>query len=103
MKIFFTSCTISLFFCTFLCAQKNIVFLVGERYNSSSQTMPSMAVSLEETHKHKTYYLNIPKNGPAENIQLIEKADLLICYLHLRNLQKAHQQVFEHRKTGNCF
>ena len=88
MKITFTCCYILISCFTHVFAQKNIVFLVGERYNSTSRTMPELAISLEEHLKHKTYYLNIPKNGPAENIELIEKADLLVCYLHLRNLPK---------------
>lgn len=103
MKIFFTSYIILFIFCTHLCAQKNIVFLVGERYNSTSQTMPSLAVALEETHKHKTYYINIPKNGSAENINIIEKADLLICYLHLRNLPNEQIKLINrHLEAGKA-
>lgn len=86
MKIIFTSCIFFLLFFTPLYGQKNIVFLVGERYNLTNQTMPALAVSLEEIFQHKTYYLNIPKNGSAENMHLIEKADLLIIYIQLRNL-----------------
>ena len=101
MKNIFISCVLLLSFCSSLSAKKNIVFLVGERFNSTSQTMPSLAVSLEETYKHKTYYINIPKNGPAENIQLIEKADLLICYLHLRNLPKNQlKKINQHIEAG---
>ena len=88
MKIIFTSCIIFAYFSLCSLAQKNIVFLVGERFNSTSQTMPSLAVSLEDEFKHKTYYINIPKNGAAENLKLIENADLLICYFQLRNLPK---------------
>jgi len=103
MKVFFTSCIIFISFCAQLCAQKNIVFLVGERFNSTSQTMPSLAVALEETHKHRTYYINIPKNGKAENIELIEKADLLICYLHLRNLPKDQARLInKHIESGKA-
>ena len=88
MKTTFICHIILIMLITPIFAQKNIVFLVGERFHSTSQTMPALAISLEEQFKHKTYYINIPKNGPAENIQLIEKADLLVCYLHLRNLPK---------------
>ena len=100
MKILFTSCIILLSFVLQIYGQKNIVFLVGERYHSTSQTMPALAVALEDQLNLKTYYINIPKNGSAENIQLIEKADLLICYLHLRNLP-ANQVSFINKHIEN--
>ena len=67
-------------------ARKNIVFLVGERFNSTTQTMPALAVSLEDKFKFKTTYIAVPKHGEVEGIDALKKADLLVMYLHLRNL-----------------
>ncbi|MCH2206261.1 MAG: DUF1080 domain-containing protein [Lentisphaerales bacterium] len=60
--------------------------LVGERNYSSSQSMPSLAVHLEEELGLKVTYLTIPKNGSIKNIDEITSADLLIFYLQERNI-----------------
>ena len=101
MKLFFIYQVLLLSFTINASAQKNIVFLVGERENSTSQTMPSLAISLEDQFKYKTFYINIPKNGAAENIELIKKADLLICYMHLRYLPQEQIDIINtHIESG---
>lgn len=76
--------------------KKNVLFLVGERFNSTSRTMPALASQLEKSLKVKTKYILVPKNGTAKGFEFIAKADLLIIYLHSRHLPKKQRDQINH-------
>ncbi|NQZ56901.1 MAG: ThuA domain-containing protein, partial [Lentisphaeraceae bacterium] len=79
----------------------NILFLVGERLNSSTVSMPSWAASLENQFNYKTEYISIPKYGSATGLNKIKNADLLIIYLRFRNIPKKQIKLInQHLDSG---
>ncbi|MCM8533232.1 MAG: DUF1080 domain-containing protein [Lentisphaeraceae bacterium] len=65
---------------------KRACMLIGERTYSSSQTMPQLAVHLEDELQMKVDYIVVPKNGNINNLDILKKADILILYLERRNI-----------------
>lgn len=88
MKAFFICNIIFILSCFADIQGKNVCMLIGEREYSSSQSMPSVAVQLEEEFDLNLTYLTVPKNGKIENLEKINSADLLIFFINERNIPK---------------
>lgn len=67
-------------------AGKRACMLIGERTYSSSQSMPQLAVHLEDELQMTVDYIVVPKNGNISNLSIIKNADILIFYLEQRNI-----------------
>lgn len=82
---------------------KKVFMLVGEREYSSSQSMPSFAVQLEEKFGLKVNYLTVPKNGSIKNLDDITNADLLMFYIQERNIpQQQYTKICEVLNSGTA-
>ena len=64
--------------------KEHIVFIVGEGEYKADETMPPIAKRLEDEHGFELTYLEAPRQGEIPNLNIINKADLIVLYIRFR-------------------